>query len=101
MQNLDDILARLIDPVTLDLRPVIRTAGTHEREVAHRLAIGAPDKDGMIRTIEGNTDSTGSREGGGVFDLTLPCPAKAGTHADARDRRRLSPGKGTVRVTRA
>ncbi len=31
------------------------------------LAIGAPDADGMVETIEGNTDAAGSREGGGVF----------------------------------
>ena len=30
-------------------------------------AASAPDSDGFIRTIEGNTDSAGSREGGGVF----------------------------------
>lgn len=27
-------------------------------------------KDGMVRTVEGNTDSEGSREGGGVFRKT-------------------------------
>lgn len=31
------------------------------------IATSAPDANGMVRTIEGNTDSTGSREGGGVF----------------------------------
>ena len=31
------------------------------------LAISAPDKNGFVTTVEGNTDSTGSREGGGVF----------------------------------
>ena len=31
------------------------------------LAISAPDKNGHVRTIEGNTDAAGSREGGGVF----------------------------------
>lgn len=31
------------------------------------LAIGAPDGDGNVPTIEGNTDKAGSREGGGVF----------------------------------
>jgi hypothetical protein len=30
-------------------------------------AASAPDADGFIRTIEGNTDAAGSREGGGVF----------------------------------
>ena len=31
------------------------------------LAVSAPDKNGNVRTIEGNTDTAGSREGGGVF----------------------------------
>jgi len=31
------------------------------------LAISAPDKNGMVQTIEGNTDDAGSREGGGVY----------------------------------
>lgn len=30
-------------------------------------AISEPDDNGYIRTVEGNTDSKGSREGGGVF----------------------------------
>jgi hypothetical protein len=30
-------------------------------------AVGKPRTDGQILTIEGNTDSAGSREGGGVF----------------------------------
>lgn len=30
-------------------------------------AVSSPDKDGYVETIEGNTDSAGSREGGGVF----------------------------------
>lgn len=30
-------------------------------------AVTAPDSDGYIKTVEGNTDSAGSREGGGVF----------------------------------
>lgn len=30
-------------------------------------AVSAPDKDGFITTIEGNTDAAGTREGGGVF----------------------------------
>jgi hypothetical protein len=30
-------------------------------------AISAPDADGWLSTIEGNTDDAGSREGGGVF----------------------------------
>jgi len=32
------------------------------------LAISAPDKNGMVQTIEGNTDDAGSREGGGVYN---------------------------------
>ena len=31
------------------------------------LATGSPDSNGMVPTVEGNTDSAGSREGGGVF----------------------------------
>lgn len=31
------------------------------------LAISSPDKNGMVTTIEGNTDAAGSREGGGVY----------------------------------
>lgn len=31
------------------------------------IAISSPDFDGFIQTVEGNTDSAGSREGGGVF----------------------------------
>jgi hypothetical protein len=31
------------------------------------IAVSAPDKEGYVRTVEGNTDSAGSREGGGVF----------------------------------
>lgn len=31
------------------------------------LATTKPDENGMIGTIEGNTDASGSREGGGVF----------------------------------
>lgn len=31
------------------------------------IATTRPDSDGYIRTVEGNTDSAGSREGGGVF----------------------------------
>jgi CHAP domain len=30
-------------------------------------AVSAPDKSGFVMTVEGNTDSSGSREGGGVF----------------------------------
>jgi hypothetical protein len=30
-------------------------------------AASAPDADGFVRTLEGNTDAAGSREGGGVF----------------------------------
>lgn len=31
------------------------------------VAVSAPDETGHFRTIEGNTDTAGSREGGGVF----------------------------------
>ena len=31
------------------------------------IAVSAPDKNGMVQTIEGNTDDAGSREGGGVY----------------------------------
>jgi hypothetical protein len=31
------------------------------------VAISVPDKNGDVQTVEGNTDSAGSREGGGVF----------------------------------
>jgi len=31
------------------------------------IAVSSPDADGYIKTVEGNTDSAGSREGGGVF----------------------------------
>jgi hypothetical protein len=31
------------------------------------IATGPPDKNGLVPTIEGNTDAAGSREGGGVF----------------------------------
>lgn len=31
------------------------------------LAISSPNKDGIVQTIEGNTDVAGSREGGGVY----------------------------------
>lgn len=34
------------------------------------IALSAPDKDGYLKTIEGNTDAAGSREGGGVFEKT-------------------------------
>lgn len=34
------------------------------------LATSAPDPDGYVHTIEGNTDSAGSREGGGVYRKT-------------------------------
>jgi hypothetical protein len=30
-------------------------------------AVSAPDKNGFVTTVEGNTDKAGSREGGGVF----------------------------------
>lgn len=32
------------------------------------IAISAPDSNGYVMTIEGNTDAAGSREGGGVFE---------------------------------
>ncbi len=32
------------------------------------IATGAPDENGMVPTIEGNTDVAGSREGGGVMN---------------------------------
>jgi hypothetical protein len=32
------------------------------------LAVGSPDSDGYVKTIEGNTDGTGSREGGAVLE---------------------------------
>ena len=32
------------------------------------LAIGAPDSDGYVATVEGNTDGEGSREGGAVLE---------------------------------
>jgi len=31
------------------------------------IAVGEPDDEGWLSTVEGNTDSSGSREGGGVF----------------------------------
>ena len=31
------------------------------------IAVSSPDDDGNIATVEGNTDSAGSREGGGVY----------------------------------
>jgi hypothetical protein len=34
------------------------------------LAISKPDADGWVRTIEGNTDKAGSRDGGGVWRKT-------------------------------
>jgi len=30
-------------------------------------AVSSPDSEGYVLTVEGNTDSAGSREGGGVF----------------------------------
>ena len=32
------------------------------------IAVGSPDSDGYIKTIEGNTDGAGSREGGAVLE---------------------------------
>lgn len=34
------------------------------------IAVSGPDSDNCIKTVEGNTDSAGSREGGGVFAKT-------------------------------
>lgn len=34
------------------------------------IALSSPDKNGNVRTVEGNTDAAGSREGGGVFRKT-------------------------------
>jgi hypothetical protein len=34
------------------------------------VAISAPDKNGNVQTVEGNTDKAGSREGGGVYRKT-------------------------------
>jgi hypothetical protein len=31
------------------------------------IALSAPNKNGEVETVEGNTDMMGSREGGGVF----------------------------------
>jgi hypothetical protein len=31
------------------------------------IALGPPDKQGMLQTVDGNTDSAGSRDGGGVY----------------------------------
>lgn len=31
------------------------------------IAVGKPDDEGYVSTVEGNTDAAGSREGGGVF----------------------------------
>lgn len=47
------------------------------------LAIGSPDEHGLVSTIEGNTDSSGSREGGGVY----------------RKRRKLSQIRSRIRFT--
>jgi hypothetical protein len=34
------------------------------------IAVSSPDKNGNVYTVEGNTDSAGSREGGGVYFKT-------------------------------
>ena len=47
------------------------------------IAIGEPDAEGYVSTIEGNTDAAGSREGGGVF----------------RKRRKLSAIRSRIRFT--
>lgn len=36
------------------------------------IATGPPDEHGLVPTIEGNTDSAGSREGGGVYAKKRP-----------------------------
>ncbi len=36
------------------------------------IATAGPDADGRVPTVEGNTDSAGSREGGGVFAKRRP-----------------------------
>jgi len=36
------------------------------------IAVDWPDKKGFVRTIEGNTDTAGSREGGGVYRKARP-----------------------------
>lgn len=47
------------------------------------IAVDFPDSEGYVSTIEGNTDSSGSREGGGVF----------------RKRRKLSSIRSSIRFT--
>jgi hypothetical protein len=47
------------------------------------IAVGEPDAEGYVATIEGNTDAAGSREGGGVF----------------RKRRKLSAIRSRIRFT--
>lgn len=47
------------------------------------IAVGSPDAEGYVATIEGNTDAAGSREGGGVF----------------RKRRKLSAIRSCIRFT--
>lgn len=47
------------------------------------IAVGDPDKEGCVETVEGNTDAAGSREGGGVF----------------RKRRRLAQIRSRIRFT--
>lgn len=47
------------------------------------IAVGSPDSDGYIKTIEGNTDGAGSREGGAVLEK----------------RRKLSSIRSRIRVT--
>jgi cell wall-associated NlpC family hydrolase len=47
------------------------------------IAIGSPDSTGYVKTIEGNTDAEGSREGGGVYEK----------------RRKLSSIRSIIRVT--
>lgn len=46
-------------------------------------AVGEPDEEGYVSTLEGNTDTAGSREGGGVF----------------RKRRKLSSIRSRIRLT--
>lgn len=48
---------------------VLHTADLVTFDISH-IGLLATDKDRFIFTVEGNTDPTGGREGGGVYDLT-------------------------------
>lgn len=48
---------------------VLHTADLVTYDISH-IGIVVTDKDRFIFTIEGNTDPTGGREGGGVYELT-------------------------------